>query len=488
MSRKGACDMKMRLQTGPRAYGRWALGLWLASPVLPAVAQVAPLTTQTLFFDQASNVHRGDYLEVEAGALATDNATLTESPTSDTLAVVGLAADMSRHGSGLDYRLDSDLTLVKYIRENFQTRPTGYLDGDADLKIVPGLLSWTARETYTDVVVNPLAPVTPQNVESLNYLTTGPSLTVRPTLRTTVTADATYSYINSGSLAPGYVDLDDHRYAGDVRVDHALTNTTSLYAMWSTEQVFFRDRVANTNFTENDAFVGFRYVDARTVVDLAGGYDRLHVGGETPAGGTYRAQLSRVISPRQRLYLFALRQITDSASLLRLNIDQPVATSAPFQLVAGGPMTYRSAGADWRFQAERTSFDLAVSDTSQRYRGNATFDNDIKIVDAFLGRQLAPALNMSLGVEFQHQDFSSTISGPLQQVNLIANLRWQAGERLALRLVAAHNALTPHRYAENDVGLIASYDLISANPTGELLTPAPAMLPTSPMSSQQTPH
>jgi len=486
--------MNRRRQTGPRGRDRLALAFWLAFAALPAAAQVGPLTSQTIFFDQASNVHRGDYLEAVAGFVGTDNATFTENGASDTLAVLGLAADTSRHGSLLDYHLDSDLTLVKYLRENFQTRPTGYLDGDADLKIVPGLLSWTARETYTDLAVNPLAPVTPQNMETLNYLTTGPSLTLRPTLRTTVTIDGTYSYVNSGSLAsgsltPDYVNLDNYRYAGDARIDHALSNTSSLYAVWSTEQVYFRDRTDNTNFSEDNGFAGFRFVDGRTIVNLSAGYDRLRAGvAGTPTTGTYRVELSRLISPSQRLYLYALRLITDSASLLRLNLDQPVATSAPLQLAAGNQMAYRAVGADWRFQAGRTSLDVAVSDYSQRYAGNSGFNNDIKVADALIGRQLGPVLNLSIGAEFQHQDFAA-VSGPLQQVNAIANLHWQAGERLALRLVCAHSALTPHRYAANQVGLLAYYGLIPpANPTGEPLSSAPAMLPTSPMSTQTTPQ
>jgi hypothetical protein len=480
--------MKMRLQRGPRAYGRLTLGLWLAFATFPAAAQVGPLSFQTLFFDQAANPHGRDYLEADAGLVASDNATFTENGSSDTLAVLGLAADTSHKGSLLDYHLDSDLTLIKYLRESFQTRPTGYLDGQADLKIVPGLLSWTARETYTDIVVDALAPATPQNLEGLNYITTGPSLILRPTLRTTLTIDATYSYVNSSSMSTDYVDLDDHRYAGDARIDHALSNSSSLYAAWSTEQVYFRDSATNTNFKQDDGFVGFRFVDGRTVVDLSGGYDRLRVGTVTPTSGTYRVQLSRLISPSQRLFLYAQRQITDSARLLELDVDQPVATSAPFQVAVGGPMTYRSVGADWRFQAERTSLDVAVSDYSQRFRGNVNFNNDIKIAAALVRRQLGPVLNLAIGVEFQHQDFE-LLSGPLQQVNAIANLHWQAGQRLALLLGCAHNALTPHRYAENQVVLIAYYDLIpSPNPTAEPLSPVPAMRPTSPMSTQSTPQ
>ena len=52
-------------------------GMWLALLVSPAFAQISPLTTQSLFFDQASNAHRGNYLEVDTrGSYTTTTSTL----------------------------------------------------------------------------------------------------------------------------------------------------------------------------------------------------------------------------------------------------------------------------------------------------------------------------------------------------------------------------------------------------------------------------
>ncbi|HUL47823.1 MAG TPA: hypothetical protein VLV25_12045 [Steroidobacteraceae bacterium] len=490
--------MKMRLHTGPRAYDRLAVGLCPAFAALvlaahPAAAQVVgevgPLSSQSLFFDQASNLHGQNYLEAEAGVVGTDNATLVERGPSDILGIVGLAADASRQGPGLDYHLDSDLALVKYVREDLPTKPTGYLDGGAELKIVPGMLSWTARETYSDVVVDAFAPVTPENLESLNYLTTGPRLTLRPTLRTTVTVEGTYSLVNSGSEAPDYLDLDNHRYAGDLRIDRALSSTSSVYLSGSSVQVDFRDQVLNTNFTQDEAFLGFRFVDGRTIVDISGGYERVHEGTVTPSGGTYRVQLSRLITPRQRVSLHALQLLTDAANLLRLFLDQPVATSAPTEYARDEPMTFRSYGADWRLEAERTSLEVALSYNSQRYRLGPTLNNDTKVADIVLTRQLRPALDLFVGADLQHQDYA--LVRPVWVANSLAGLRWQAGERLGVRLVYAHNTLTPHG-AANQVGLSVYYGLIQPKPvvseTAAAAGASPVMLPTSPMSTQTPPH
>ncbi len=483
----------------PRRHGRLALQPWLALAAaalaaFPATAQlvgvVGPVTSQSLFFDQALNVHGTNYLDAEVGAIATDNATLAENGPSDVLAIVGLAADISRQGPGLDYHLDSDLALIKYTREDLPTKPSGFLDGGAELKIIPDVFSWTARETYTELVVDPLLPVTPENLESLNYVSTGPRLIIRPTLRTTVTVDAGYSYVNSGSvaLAPGYVDLDSHRYDGDVRIEHALTNASSVYLSGSSAQTDFSDQVANINFTQRDALVGFRFVNGRTVVDISGGVDWLREGPVAPTAGAYTVQLSRLISPSQRLSLHALQQLTDSTNLLRLNLDQPIA-NASTGFAAGNPFTFRSFGVDWRFEANRTSLTLAIYDNTQRYRIDSNLNNESKVADILLTRQLAPTVDLSVGLDFQHQDYA--VSAPVRVADALAALRWQAGERLGVRLTYAHNALTPHGDA-NQVGLVFYYGLVrptplvsrQAAPSG----PGPAMLPISPMSTLTPPH
>src|SRR5205085_913111 len=154
------------------------------------------------FVDQASNPRGGDYLAADRGLIYSDNVTRVQNGSGDTLALLGLVGDASREGPRLDYRLASDLALVKYLSSHYQTQPFGYLDGTGAIWLVPGSFSWTGRETYTQAVIDPFAPVTPDNLEGLNYVTTGPRFTLRPTLRTTVTLNGTYSYLASVPSAP----------------------------------------------------------------------------------------------------------------------------------------------------------------------------------------------------------------------------------------------------------------------------------------------
>ena len=492
--------MNRRGETGPLARGRRALGLLLALVAMPAHAQIGPISSQSLFFDQASNAHRGNYLEAQGGLIYTDNVDLTRGGPGDTLAMLGLLGATSGDRPHLDYRLASDIALVKYLHSSFQTQPFGYADGSADLKIVPGFFSWTGRETYTQAVIDPFLPVTPDNLESLNYLTTGPRFTLRPTLRTTITVDGTYSYVNSSSKSPLYVNIDNHRYAGDITLSRAFTNTTSVYITGSSNKVEFTDQVANTNFRQDQAQAGLKFAEARTVLDLSGGYTRLHQvalatvqtlrgprqlpQNQTPSGATWQVQLSRLISPTQRVSLHAVKQVTDAASLFRLNVDQPVPTTVPNRIVSGQPFTDRQFGATWRFQAQRTSLQIDVLDVSDRYRANPDSDRDVKDVSALFARQLSPVLNWDIGAAYEHAHYG--VGESLDTVNAITSLRWRLGERVGLRFIYAHSTLTPHGYADNQVGVTASYALTAAGQAGSQAPAAPALQPTSPMSAQ--PH
>ena len=181
-----------------------AVAIVLCLLSLPAAAQISgPISTQSLFFDQASGAHHGDYLEAQTGFIYTDNVNLEPGGAGDELAMIGLVGETERQGAPrLDYRLNSDLMLVKYFGSDYQTQPLGYLDGTADFKIVPGTLLWTARDSFSQVSINQVGPPTPNNLESINYVTTGPQLLLKPTLQTTVTIDGSYSYVYSRLQVP----------------------------------------------------------------------------------------------------------------------------------------------------------------------------------------------------------------------------------------------------------------------------------------------
>jgi hypothetical protein len=363
---------------------------------------------------------------------------------------------------------------------------------------VPGFFSWVARESYSEAVIQPLAPVTPDNLEAINYVTTGPRFTVRPTLRTTIVLNGNYSYVDSSSKSPLYININNHRYGGDLTLSRAFSNTLSAYITGSSQKVTFADQVINTNFRQDQAMVGIRYLNARTALDVSGGYVRLHetalttvqtVSGprerlqqQSPRGTNWRAELSRLISPTQRVSLRAVKQVTDAANLFFLNLDSPVPASLPTRIVSGQPFTDREFGATWRLQANRTSVQVDVLSVSQHYQVTPLSNHDAKIASVLVARQLSPVLNWDIGVAYEHDAYGF---GKADTINAITSLRWRVGPRVNLRFVYAHLTVSPHGSSENQVGVIASYALTRPPISGPQGEQAPGLQPIDPMSSQQ---
>jgi hypothetical protein len=453
-----------------------------------AFAQVGPITSQNLFFDAASNAHQGDYLALGAGLAYTDNATLQPAGgPSATIGLLGLMGNVTHQGPGLDLHLASDIAVLKYLNSEYPTQPTGYFDGGAEFKILRGLFSWTLRETYSQAVLNPTLPVTPNNLEGLNYVTTGPRLTLQPNQRATIVVDGSYSYVDSSSKSPLYVNISNQRYGGDLTFSYALWTSTSVYLTGSSEQIRFTDRTENTDYRSDQGLAGLRITGARTVLDLAAGYTGIHA--DAPAGtanlgsggATWWAELSRLISPRQRVSLHARQEVTEAADLLRLDFNQAVPTTALYGAVTSKPVTDREFGANWRLDLNRTSLEIDLVSATAHY-SMSNLDSQLKSASALFARKLSPVLNWDIGATFQHSDYALT--APQDTVYELTNLRWNAGQRLEVRLTYAHvhSALAPGGYTDNQVLLMASYALVSRKP-GEA-PPSTSLRPMSPLSAQ----
>jgi hypothetical protein len=493
---------------GPRRRYRGALSLWLTLATVPLTAQqVTPLTSQAVFYYRPFNAY-ANYLALVGGLIYTDNVGRVQHGTGETVLLLGLSGDTGREGTRLDYRLSSNVAMLKYLGGSFPTEPTGFLDGKVVLKFVPGFFSWIARDTYSQVVINPYLPVTPDNLVGLNLITTGPRVTLRPTLRTSVTLDALYSYVTSSSAAAHYTNFDSHRYGGDLRVERAFSESASLYLKGHYDKVDFKDQVSN-NFSIGEAVAGYRLTEGRTVLDLSGGYSQLRVydvlSTVAGPGGTretvttekfdepiWKADLSRLITPSQRLALHASEQFTDSATSFRLGFDQPVPTFAPtVGLAVSNPFKLRRYTLDWHFQATRTTVSVALAETRSRYLLSSDHDYDAKGAYVRFSRLLSPVLTWNIGAGFQYNEQVGApsanggppvITGQSSKVyGVLTDLRWQAGARLSLRFTYAHSEQRG-AYTDNQIGVTADWALLGAQ--ASVTQPPPALSPISPASTR----
>jgi len=494
---------------GPRPRYRGAFAVCLALVTVPAAAQTTLVTGQSLLQQAASN-YAGNHLAVDGGLIYTDNVQRTEGGSSQLLLLLGLTGDTTGESTRLDYRLASNIALLKYLGGAYKTNLTGYLDGTAFLKVVPSFFEWLVRETYTQVQIDPYAAVTPDNLENVNYITTGPRFTLRPTLRTSVTLDALYSYLTTSSQSLQYINIDNHRYGADLRIDRAFSEAASLYLKGEYEKIDFKDQENNNNFSHTSASAGYKLSNGRTELDVSGGYAQVRVydvlttaegigSRETRQTEEFHSpiwglDLSRLITPSQRVALTASQQFTDAASAFRLGFDQAVPVTAPQRVASGEAFKQRAFGVNWRFQASRTSLVVGLSEFQDRYVLTTGNDINSKLANVLLTRQLSPLLSCDIGASYQRQQQvgsgpstggTATVGGESKIFSVLASLRWQVGQRLSLRFLYGHSSQNGV-YTDNQIGVTASWVLIGVQPP---MTQAfPALTPLSPGSTQSPYH
>ena len=134
---------------------------------------------------------------------------------------------------------------------------------------------------------------------------------------------------------------------------------------------------------------GFRYDNARTVLDAEVGYV---AGAHQPAarhadtkpnGVTWKFDLSRLITPTQRVSLHAGQQVTDAPSLFRLSIDQPTPGGNPYQIATGQPYTHRDYSATWHIEGVRTWVNINALYTTDDYTLTPTDNRKVKVLGAW---------------------------------------------------------------------------------------------------------
>jgi hypothetical protein len=300
------------------------------------------------------------------------------------------------------------------------------------------------------------------------------------------------------------VDINSNRFGGDLRLDHAFSNILTAYIGGSYQKVRFQDTTINTDFDYRQGTVGFKISAARTVFDASIGYTQAHLDSappptipiprlhfysfltdvaattpsatpasdESPSGVNWQVDLSRLISPRQRIALHALRQVTDAANLFRLNLDQPVPGNQAQSIASGQPFTYTEYGATWTYDTGRTRFTVGALDFDNKYSLTPQSNHQGKQLNAFMTRQLNQSLTFELGGSFEHDDYS-TLDQNIW--TLLTDLRWHVGPRISVRFLYAHSTLTGS-YSDNQVGVTASYALTTgAKMPDTLLTPTSAI-------------
>ena len=410
---------------------------------------------------------------VDAGVGETDNVSLMPTDkVSQTIATVDTDFTVHERSRLLDVNAVGDFSYLDYLQNAYGPQLIGRFDGVGNLAIVPGRLIWTLKDDFGQAAVDPYAPVTPNNMEYVNYITTGPDLTLRLGGIDFIDVSARYARAQY-QTSP----FNSNRLLGSVVFGRDISAGAAVSLNANTERVLFDNTVVNTDFERSSGFGRYEVHGART--DFVGelGATVVNQSGASPASGLVnvgsvgvvtpgaapvavsqtkdstsgplaKLELTRKVSASAKVFLTAGRDVTDSSSsfaaqstgAVGVNTITPAAlTSDTFRT------TYASAG--WQYALNRTTLTLSGRWEKDIYPGLSALDVTFPGAAFTVERRLTHAFTAQLMGRWNKTDYPRAVLGPqafgsteYAETVLGASLTWRHARGLEIRLRCSHDS------------------------------------------------
>ena len=330
---------------------------------------------------------------VSAGLGETDNVNFSAADRkAQTLSAANLFFDLIRSGSRLDVSAVGNFSDTDYLEGAYSNQVLGRFDGTADLTIWEHHLAWLVRDDYGDSQVNVLQSLTPLNLQRMNVFSTGPDLTLEPTLEDYVDMRGLYSR-NTWQDSP----FSGNTETGTVTVGHHLSAVTSLSLVAQVQQQEFDDTNLNRNYQIREYYGHYDFKGPRTAIDLQGGVAQANDSGSWTSSPLIRLSVTRNVSRSSTVSVAGGRDYSNamgSFASLDSGATGGIPISAAAQTTANALHTYGNI--DWGYQRLRTSIYLLGGWERQDYDVQSKYNFTLTDVGLSLKRQLTPRLSADI--------------------------------------------------------------------------------------------
>ncbi len=445
---------------------------WAAFVLAPAwlVQFAAPRAEATIAYD------------VYAGANATDNVRLTQTERrADVISTVGFDLDWREERRLIETDVLADLSYLDYARGSFSPGVVGNFLGLGRFNLIPEKFSWMVSDNFGQEQINPLTPVTPENRENVNYLSTGPNLTLPLGSAAEFLLDGRYSKVSYQKS-----DLGSNRYSGTVGVLRQLSSSSSVSVEVEDQLNRFDNSILNPDYDEQQAYFHYNKRGVRTRFDGQVGYARLKLRDGTTTGEPMaRVELTRQLSPRTSVVLTGGHEYSDAADDFRLQQALGGANLATQAVQPTGiPFKNNYVTLGLKYQRDRTGVGLDFGHYGMSYIQHfasalaAALDERRNTVALNGSRRLTPLLDAQVSLIYERDSFDESINTS-QFFTGTAQLNWRMTQRFGLSFMYAYTRresnLPAGSYYANILWLRVTYGRVAQVPTGSVVPRLPVL-------------
>jgi hypothetical protein len=401
----------------------------------------------------ASHVHATDISgEIGIGAIYTDNIHLAPSDTqSDTIGIATTDFLVHEDTRRLVGDVVANLQYLTFQHAIYRNEVLGDLTGFGKFALVPGRIDWVLQDNFGQQQITPGTPVTPANLENINYVSTGPDFSVPFGPQLQAQLSGRYSKV---SYQLG--DMNNDRGYASMALIHPLSANSTASFNASAERVRYANSVDNPDYTTRQGYLHYDARGARSKLDVDIGYDDATIVGTTSGGALVRAVVSRALSAASSIDVSAGQNISDTGNLLRQlqGVSNVLLGAAALQRSVD-PFTSRYASALWRFDRNRTGFALSLSQFRESHDVQSGLNRTRTELDANARRDLSRTFVLSVAAGYARDSYDNPATANDRYLRGTVDLAWRAGRRVEVHAQYSHidqrsdailNAYTENRF------------------------------------------
>jgi hypothetical protein len=435
----------------------------------------------------------------DVGLGETDNVYLSSTnKVTQTIATADVDFVVNQPGRLLDVRAVGAFTDLSYLEGAFGNEFIGRFNGQVQYALIPERLTWVLRDDFGQATLDAFTAVTPNNLQQVNYVSTGPDLNLR--LGGTGFLKASARYANAYYQTSPF---DSNRLLATLGAGLQLSARSTVSLNGGAERVLFQNTAVNNDFDRYTAFARYEAQGARTSFGLNLGGTKIEQKGnatgvttvtEPGTGGTTvtepstpvtvvaasaphdtttteplaKLELGRALSPAMRLSFTAGRELTDASSSLATGAAGSIGTItyAPSPLTSDVyTATYASGG--WQYVRNRTTINVSGRWERDRYPGAPEFNLNSNSVQVSIQRRLTPAFSATVIGNYYKSDYLNValdpvLGSPESDTKMIGALvAWRQGRWLQVSLRYDHTSYSVAQgaggYGENRIFLLVGY-------------------------------
>ncbi len=403
---------------------------------------------------------RPSRIDLRLGLDQTDNVAQTTDDRIDAASLLaGVSADWTRDGRKLDLSLLADINWVKFLNDNYATRANdgAFVTFLADWGEPQDWFQWRLADTFTQARLNPFANSTPDNLEYINTLSTGPTLLFSLGERTflEVLGDLTTSTFEESAL-------DTEQLSGGFGLGRGIGPRSSLALRARTARTEYEDGVPFSSFDTQEYFLRYEFSGGRTTLTGDVGYTSLSDAGLRETSPLVRIDLNRTIGQRSVAYLRAEQAYVAAAQLALSQIANPAIGGFGAPISVGGGVATRGAFLGWSRTMPRTSFSVELGLRDERYLQARDFDRTVYVAQGVFSRRLRSTLSLTASGEYRVEELESGLAPDATFVSFGVGAALRLGTRTSLSLDLRRQDRSGggfFDFTENLVALRLSYSL-----------------------------